>query len=553
MQTIYIESDKIWLAPEFKVNVSCLGRAILKNLSESDPKRTFEINHDTGTRLTVEDVRYQTITVAQNLLGLGVEKGDTIVLYSKSNERITPITFACYTIGAPVNFFETNLDHDAIIYNLGILDPTVIIYEVEYMPQLFTALKFLKLANLKHILSIDSFETASVDEVLFQPTSTVNIKSFQPPDLGDPQNVPAAYMFTAGSTGMPRIIQLSHAMLIQGLYNSWQVDSESIIFCFSDCRWICQVLLMMQPAFFGAQWIYSSRPDYDQRSKDGKDIIAKYKVTHYIDVPKGFLSVLQATEFSSDPSCLSSLRSALIGGETVLKSLLDYSAKIVPSCKVINGYRMTEMAGVVVSNELVNIKPDGDGLQGGALKNGLMAKIVDDDEKSLGPNQMGRLCLKSIFPFLGYLKDEKANKEIFLKGGWFDTGDFSYMDSSNLLNIVTRYENLVRSSGIIVIPNDVENVINSHPNVLTSALVGHPNLKNSKEELGTVFVVLKRNFFPNSIEEELRELIKEKLTKEQLQIVKYFKVIPEMPLTNCGKTDRWALKVLANEESRMLC
>ncbi|XP_055840519.1 uncharacterized protein LOC129908194 [Episyrphus balteatus] len=548
MPTEFIESEKIWKAPAFKISPSCLGKTILTNLSQSDPKRIFEINHDNGTRLTVQDIRQQTITIAQNLLGLGVEKGDVVILYSKSNERITPITFACYTIGAPVNFFETNLDHDAISYNLGMLDPTVIIYEEEYMTQLFTALKFIKLENLKHILSIDSSETISVNEVLFQRTS--NIKSFQPPDLGDPTKVPAAYMFTAGVTGMPRIIQLSHAMIIQGLYNSWQVDSESRVFCLNDLRWICQVLLMMQPAFYGSLRIYSSRPEYDKRAKDGRDVIANYRVTHYIDVPKGYLSVLQATEFSRDPACLSSLRSVLIGGESASKSLVEYSAKIVPSCKVINGYRMTEMAGVVVSDEHVK---DDDGAEGGSLKNGLMAKIIGDNNESLGHNQMGRLCLKSVFPFLGYFKDEKANKELFLEGGWFDTGDYSYMDSNNSLNIVARYENLVRSSGTILIPSDVENIINSHPNVMTSALVGHPNLKNSQEELGTVFVVLKRNYFSSYIEEELRKLIKDKLTKEQYQIVRYFKIIPEMPLTNCGKTDRWALKVLANEESRMLC
>ncbi|XP_055842799.1 uncharacterized protein LOC129909753 [Episyrphus balteatus] len=535
----YNNSDKIWQSSALNINYSSLGEAIFSKLNESDPDRIIEVNHESDIKLTVNDIRHQTIIVAKNLQKLGVKKGDTVILFSRSNSKVTPVTFACYALGLPVNFFETSFQDDIIRHNFELLNPTLIIFEEEFRQKICKCLNGLQLPKLKHTLSLEN------DEV-FQVNFDEEDEDFQPVWIEDPSQYPAALLFTSGSTGMPKIAIISHALMLQGLYNKWwPLGPDSIICSYADLRWIVQVQMMLQPLFFGGKRVYSIRLESAIPVKEKRQIIDLHKITHFCEVPMFYLDILASAEQSDNPNSLSSLRIALVAGEVVTETLVDYSQSVIPKCKVIKCYGMTEVAGAVCTNELISKY----NLNGGVLKNGFMVKIVNDDGCSLGPNEAGRLCLKSAAPLLGYLKNEKANMKAYLDDGWYDTGDCACMDLDNLLGIGTRYHDLVRSSGAIIVPSVVEGIVNTHPSVLSSALVGHSSLKkDSKDEIGSLFVVIVNNDkFSNEIEGELRELIRNELTNEQFEIIRHIRIISEIPLKTCGKADRSALKILAEK------
>ena len=113
MVTEYIESEKLWRSQKLQINFTSLGKAILDKLTEScltNPDRILEVYHENVSELRFEDARCQTITFAQNLLKIGVKEGDIVIFFSRPNKKITPVTFACYLIGAAVNFFDINLE-----------------------------------------------------------------------------------------------------------------------------------------------------------------------------------------------------------------------------------------------------------------------------------------------------------------------------------------------------------------------------------------------------------------------------------------------------------
>ncbi|XP_055915554.1 uncharacterized protein LOC129948538 [Eupeodes corollae] len=531
-ETEYIKSKKIWRSPGLGIKYSSLGEAIFSKLNESNPDRVIEVNCDSGKELTVNEIRQQTKTVARNFQRFGVKVGDTVVVFSRSNTKITPITFACFALGAPVNFFETSFQDDVIRHNLELLNPTLIIFEEEFRDTIQTCLEGLQLPKLKQSFSVDSHELFEVQ---------TDEEDFQPIHIEDPSQHPATLIFTSGSTGMPKIVILSHALMMQDLYNKWwPLDSNSIICGYCDLRWVVQIQMMMQPVFFGAKRVYTSRAETGITVEEKRAIIDRFKITHFFEVPMFYLEILASAEQSKDPRSLSSLKIALVGGDVVTEALVDFSQRVIPKCRVIKVYGMTEVAGAVCTSELSS-KTE---LNGGVLKNGFMVKIIDDKGYSLGPNEAGRLCLKSTVPLLGYLKNEKANKRAFLEDGWYDTGDCACMGSDNLLSIGTRYHDLVRSSETIIVPSVVESIINNHQCVQSSILVGHSNSEKSKDHTGTL---LKNQNFSHKIEEELRNLLQDELTNEQFDIIRYIRIISEIPLKSCGKADRKALKVLAEK------
>ncbi|XP_055840514.1 putative acyl--CoA ligase YdaB [Episyrphus balteatus] len=545
MANIYNKSEKIWSAPPLELNYPNIGigHSILQKLKETDPNKIIEVEHESGISRTARQIRSDTITVAHNLMRLGVKKGDIVIVFSKTNLKITPITFALYTIGAPINFFYLDLKGDDIEYYFDLLNPTAILYEEEFKNDVFQALKNLKLSNLKHTLSLDS-ETDSVDEILFKPID--NIDNFQPPDIGDPSKLAALLPFTSGSTGRPKISIHSHAMVMMGLYNTWwHMPPKSVVCVLSDLRWMCQVEMMFQPIFFDVKRIYTARCEKDFDDTYEYELLSKNQVTHFSTVSILLLQTLQRADKDNQRSKLSSLRTVLLGGEVVTDSIIAYAAEIIPKCKIITCYGMTELQGVIASDEDV----PGRIVNGGILFNGYDLKVIDEHGNNLGPNEKGRLCLRSKIPLIGYFKNDKANKEHLKGDGWYTTDEYGYMDSDHLLNVITRYKYLLRYNGQFVVPTDIENIINNHPKVLISALVGYPDPEIADSEIGTFYVVLKDFSKRDGVEDELLALLRKHLTKEESKFVRFLKVVETVPMCNYSKVNRKALKELAAIES----
>ncbi|XP_055848343.1 putative acyl--CoA ligase YdaB [Episyrphus balteatus] len=541
----YVESEKFWRAPKLDVKPVCLGEAILEILNERDPEQVYEVHHDSGSQVTNKDIRERTITAAQNLLNLGVKKGDVVVVFSFLNLKITPLTYACYTIGAPVCFFETYLEEEYVPEYLEKLDPTVIIYEEKFKSMVFKGLKGLSLPKLKHTLSLNGREQNSIDDLIFKPP--VDIENFQIPNIGHPDDTPAILGFTSGSTGLPKIVIHSHSLIKQSAYGRWQAKPGSVVMVLSEIRWNCQVSCMLQPAFLNVKRIYSSIPQKELTGEFVREIIDTHKVTHYFEVPAFYINVIESAEQSQDPSSLSSLKLVLLGGESIGEATLANIAKITPNCEIGRNYGMTEVGGNIVSTELASRK----NVNGGVLRKDGMVKIIDRNNQPLGPNQLGRVCLKTRAKFFGYLKNEKANKETFIEDGWINSGDLGMVDSDNLLIISAREKFVLHyADGSILIPSVIENIVNSFEGIHSSALVGQPSKENPKEDVGTIFVVFKNFTHSIYLENDLKEYLRKKLTHQQLQIVKYFKVLEDLPKTSCLKVNRIALKEMVDGEHR---
>ena len=197
---------------------------------------------------------------------------------------------------------------------------------------------------------------------------------------------------------------------------------------------------------------------------------------------------------------------------------------------IVEGYGLSETAPVLCCNPL-----DGTQRRGtiGIPMPSTEVSIFDDDGKELPLGQTGEICARGPQVMRGYW--QKDNEGVFFNKEWFRTGDIGVMDADGFFKIVDRKKDMIKVSGFNVYPNEIENVLASHPKVLEVAAVGMPDAKSG--EVIKVFIVKKD---PGVTEQELRAFCHTNLTN--YKVPKYFEFRADLPKTNVGKILRRALK-----------
>jgi long-chain acyl-CoA synthetase len=161
--------------------------------------------------------------------------------------------------------------------------------------------------------------------------------------------------------------------------------------------------------------------------------------------------------------------------------------------------------------------------------------IRDEEGNQLGFNQPGELWVRGPQVMAGYLGRPEETAKVLREDGWLLTGDIAVINEQGYLKIVDRKKDMILVSGFNVYPNEIEDVVASHPGVLEVAAVGVPS-ETSGEQV-KLFVVKKD---PKLTEEELMAFCKENLTG--YKVPKLIEFRDELPKSNVGKILRRELR-----------
>lgn len=253
-----------------------------------------------------------------------------------------------------------------------------------------------------------------------------------------------------------------------------------------------------------------------------------YPISLITGVNTLFNALVHHKDFSSVD--FSNLKITVGGGMAVQRSVAEQWQKET-GCFLSEGYGMTESSPVVSVNPL-----DGNGRLGtiGLPVPSTDVRIVDDNRSVLGYNQPGELQVQGPQVMKGYYnRPDETNKT--LVDGWLCTGDMAMMSEDGFLQIVDRKKDMILVSGFNVYPNEVEEVVASHPKVLECAAIGIPDDKSG--EVVKIFVVAKDKSLK---EKELIEYCRGNLTG--YKVPKQVAFRKELPKTNVGKILRRALR-----------
>lgn len=434
-----------------------------------------------------------------------IQKGDRVAVLATNELEYVFLFFSLQRLGAimvPINYRLTQREVNHILSDCR---PKLILFQEAYQQ------------IIDHLPGDLAAET-----LLFHDFSELIMSEKTPGDFHfvPEMNDPVMILYTSGTTGSPKGAVLTYQMLFWNSINTTfrlnisQSDSTVIFLPFFHTGgWN---VLTTPFIHRGAKVIFLKKFDADQILQ----LSAREKVSILFGVPTTMDMMAKSPAFQELD--LSSIRYAIVGGEPMpLELIKTWSQKNIP---IRQGYGLTEFGPNVFSlNEEDSLRKIG---SIGFPNFYVEAKILDNDHKELGANQVGELVLKGPMCMQGYWQNDKATNET-IKNEWLYTGDLVRKDEEGYFYVVGRKKDMFISGGENVYPAEVEQVLRAHPSVAEAAVVGFPDEKWG--EVGKAFVVLSQE---TSIEELQRHCL-ENLAK--FKIPKHFKFLPALPKGDSGK------------------
>jgi acyl-CoA synthetase (AMP-forming)/AMP-acid ligase II len=492
-------------------------------------------------RLTWAMAREKIDRTAKALLEAGVTKGDRVGLLSMARNEF-PITYmAANKVGAIWLGLSPKLTLDELRYIVSDSRPTVLIAITRYLDQDLTAVVetlAAETASLKKVLTIGgtargaesyedtiSHERPEQEQALKQRAASISTKD------------EALLLYTSGSTGKPKGVLHTHESIIRNIAVQnkkfyWTGDEPKRVLCHFPINHVAaDTEIGFGAIMAGATIIFMDKFDPAATLK----IIEQERITDLGQVPVMFL--LEFKEPAFPTTDLSSIRQFLWAGAAAPRIMLDVLSVIAApfGAGLLTGYGSTETCGFVTFTE------KGDDLDtlmktAGKIADPFELKIVDENRRELPDGQVGEIAVRGPFLMKGYFNNPQATAAVMDEQGWYYTSDLAWRDDRGYIHIAGRASEMYKSGGENVYPREIEDLIEGHPAVLFSAVIGVPD--ELYQEVGWAFIMLKPG---QSVgEEELRGLCKEKLAN--FKVPKRFFIRPLLPLLASGKINKVALK-----------
>lgn len=226
----------------------------------------------------------------------------------------------------------------------------------------------------------------------------------------------------------------------------------------------------------------------------------------------------------------SNLQLTISGGMALTKNAAD-TWQAITGCEVSEGYGMTE------TSPIASFNPPGHTQLGtiGMPVSNTLCKVIDDDGNELPIGESGELCVKGPQVMKGYWQRPEATAETITEDGWLKTGDMAVILENGYMKIVDRKKDMIIVSGFNVYPNEIEDVVSGHPDIVECAAVGIPD-EVSGEKV-KVFAVTTN---PALTAKDVTDFCRERLTAYKVPKLVEFR--DELPKTNVGKILRRELR-----------
>ena len=355
-------------------------------------------------------------------------------------------------------------------------------------------------------------------------------KSFQKVDIKTTDL--ALLQYTGGTTGVAKGAMLSHGNLVANVLQCYSIfggtellDAGDIYVQPLPVYHVYAFTMFVYSLFAGAHTVFILNP------RDLSSIVKvfdTYRPKLFCGLNTLFVALSHDTAFQQlDFSELKVTLSAAM----VLTENAANEWERVTGCKVSEGYGLTETSPAVTVNSIVAPQLGTIGLPLPRTE----VRVLDDEGNVLGFDRPGELCVRGPQVMMGYWQRPEATSKVIDADGWFATGDVAIIQPDGYLRIVDRKKDMIVVSGFNVYPNELEDVLSKHPDVLECAAVGIPD--GTFGEVVKIFVV-KEN--PGLTEQQVRDYCREYLTAYKVPRQVEFR--DELPKNTVGKILRRELR-----------
>jgi long-chain acyl-CoA synthetase len=360
----------------------------------------------------------------------------------------------------------------------------------------------------------------------------INFKSLPSPRLPrwTSSSEIAVVLYTSGTSGKPKGVMLSHRNLLTNVkqtHDHIHVENDDVFLgVLPQFHSFGLTALTLLPMLFGCKAIYSAR----FMPKKIIELMHRHHPTIYVGIPSMYNALL--TVKSATPDDFASFRILASGGEPLPA---DVRTRFQDRFNkgIVEGYGLTETSPVT---HLLLPDEQREGTVGRAVP-GLEQVIVDPEtEKHLPPETDGELRLKGPNVMAGYLGLDEETSFAFDKDGYFKTGDMAQVDREGFLTITGRIKEMIIVGGENVFPREIEEVLNAHPAVHASGVIGQTD--PMRGEVPVAFAEIEED---QQVEvDELTRWCREKLPG--YKVPRRIELIDALPRNATGKIMRRQLK-----------
>lgn len=343
----------------------------------------------------------------------------------------------------------------------------------------------------------------------------------------------AFLQYTGGTTGVSKGAMLTHRNLVANMQQS--------------SAWIGH------RAEMGQEHIITALPLYHIFALTANCLVfmkfgaVNHLITNPRDMP-GFVKTLSQLPFTCitgvntlfngllntpgfDKLDFSRFKFALGGGMAVQRAVAERWKKVT-GCTLSEAYGLTETSPAVCMNPLD--LPEYNGSIGVPVPS-TEVSIQDEEGNQLAVGEVGELCVRGPQVMKGYWQRPDETAKVIDKKGWLHTGDMAKMDDEGFFFIVDRKKDMILVSGFNVYPNEIEDVVASHPGVLEVAAVGVPDEKSGE---AVKLVIVKKD--PALDASAVKDFCRSHLTGYKQP--RHIEFRTELPKSNVGKILRRELR-----------
>jgi fatty-acyl-CoA synthase len=421
---------------------------------------------------TWNELERRSAALAAGLAGLGVAKGDRVLVHSKNCNEMVEAMFATFRLGAvfvPTNF---RLLPAEVVELARTARPKTFLCHGQF-PDHAAALLAADV-GIQRIVRIgpgtlgEISTTALIEANLDQPAPTAAVE----------HDDPCWFFFTSGTTGKSKAAVLTHGQMAFVIVNhlcdlmpgTTEDDASLVVAPLSHGAGVHLLTQVARGAV--SVLLPTDRFDVDEAWR----LVAAYRVTNMFTVPT-ILKML-AEHPAVDAHDHSSLRYVIYAGAPMYRAdqklILEKLGKVI-----VQYFGLGEVTGnITVLPTRLHEASDPWPLEGscGFARTGMQVAIMDDHGREVAPGETGEICVIGPAVFAGYFDNDAANAASF-RDGWFRTGDLGHMDAQGFVYITGRASDMYISGGSNIYPREIEEKILTHPGIAEVAVLGVPDPK----------------------------------------------------------------------------
>ncbi len=546
-------TEKIYQPGEFYQYPLIIKKLLSMPLLNS-PDR--EIVYSDRHRYTYKDLNQRVCKLANGLVKLGVNPGDTIAVFDYDSHRYLECFFTVPMLGAVLQTVNWRLSADQILYTINHAEAKMIIINADFLSvlediwdDLKTVKKVVVIAEDGNVSATKVKLAAHYEEVMHSAAATYNFSDLD-------ENTKATTFYTTGTTGDPKGVYFTHRQLMLHTLSVAVVSG-----CYHTIGRFRSndVYMPLTPMFHVHAWGYpyvatllGTKQVYPGQYEPEKllHLIEKEKVTFSHCVPTILQMLL--TNPAAGRVDLSNWK-VIIGGARLPKGLAKAAQDL--GIEIHAGYGMSEtgpvMSAAIPKENMLDWEEDK--LLDVIIKTGkpiplAEIEVVDGDDNILPHDETstGEVVMRSPWLTQSYYKSPEKTQELW-RNGWLHSGDVGYINNEGYLQITDRIKDVIKSGGEWISSLDLENLLSQHEAVLESAAIGVPDEKWGERPL--MVVTLKPEYQGKISAEDLKQYMK--MWAEEGRLPKYG--IPEryvfvdiIPKTSVGKLDKKVLRKTYN-------